>query len=216
MEDTGMNTGDIRNIIEEKLEDEQNTNSYFSLLRSNLDETQSQAFFNFTTQYLRNTPDLIDQVYGAAASANCLATFQPIFDGLFSYWSEEFDYIPDHMGIAGICDDAYLSMSLMQLVANSAIPAINQLLIPGINNDLEQQNNIMANLLGPVVAAQLNSMSLQTYQSIYMQDALSNIINMAGMNSLFNTSSMNMMHNALEQNRIDEQVNTQLGAMGIF
>lgn len=211
-----MNTGDIRNTIEKKLEEEQNTNFYFDLLSSKLDKTQSQAWFNFTTHYLRNTPDLVDQVFGAATSANCLTTFQPIFNALFNYWNEEIDYIPDHMGIAGICDDAYLSMSLMQLVANSTVPATNQVLIPGINNDLQQQNNLMANLLGPMVAEQLNAVSLQTYQSVFIQDTLNNIFNAAGMNTLFDTNSLGMMHNALEQNRIDEQVNTQLGAMGIF
>lgn len=211
-----MNTGDIRNTVEEKLEEEQNTSAYYDLLRSRLDDTQSQAFFNFTTQYLRNTPNLIDQVFSAAASANCLTTFQPIFNALFNYWDENYDYIPDHMGIAGICDDAYLSMSLMQLVANSTIPGTNKVLIPGVNNDLQQQNNLMANLLGPVVATQLNAVANQTYQSIYIQDAMNNIFNAAGMNALFGSGSLNMMHNALEQNRIDEQVNTQLGAMGIF
>ena len=211
-----MNTHDVRNTIEEKLEEERNTNDYYKLCSSRLDETQSQEVFDFTVNYLHNSVDLMDQVYSAVSSANCLSTFQPIFNASFNYWSEEYDIIPDHLGIAGICDDAYLSMSLMQLVANSNLPSTNQALIPGINQDLENQNNYMAFLLGPAVANQLNALSKQTYQSIYIQDTLNNIFNAVGVGTLFGGGSMAMMHNTLEQNRIDEQVNVQLGAMGIF
>jgi hypothetical protein len=216
MEDTDMNTNDIRNTINTKLEEERSTNAYYNLIRSRLDEDQTQDVFSFTVEYLHNSANLMDQVYLAVSTANCQAMFQPIFDASFSYWNEEYDYVPDHLGIAGICDDAYLSMSLMQLVANSNVPSTNQVLIPGINNDLEDQNNLMAYLLGPAIATQLNAAATQTYQSIFIQDALSNIFNAAGIGALFGGGSMAMMHNALEQNRIDEQVNVQLGAMGIF
>lgn len=211
-----MNTHDIRNTIESKLEEEKSTNDYYNLCRSRLDEAQSQEVFEFTVNYLRNSVDLMDQVYSAVSSANCLSKFQPIFDASFNYWSEEYDVVPDHLGIAGICDDAYLSMSLMQLVANSNLPSSNQVLIPGINQDLVNQNNYMAYLLGPTVANQLNAVAVQTYQSIYIQDTLNNIFSGVGLGALFGGGSMAMMHNALEQNRIDDQVNTQLGAMGIF
>ena len=216
MEDAEMNTNDIRNTIEEKLAEEQNTGSYSALLRSNLDETQSQALFDFTSAYLRVTPDLIDQVYNTASKANCLAMFQPIFNALFNYWGEEYDFIPDHIGIAGICDDAYLSMSLMQLVANSPVSGTNQVLMQGVNTDLQKQNNVMAMLLGSTVASQLDAVVTQQYQSIYIQETLTNILNAAGMNTLFGASALNYMHSSLEQSRIDDQVNRQLGAMGIF
>ncbi|MCZ6565989.1 MAG: hypothetical protein O6852_07645 [Gammaproteobacteria bacterium] len=211
-----MNSNDVRNMIERKLAEEKNTHAYFDVIRTKLDQTQAQEVFDFTANYLHNSVKLMDQVYAALLAANCLPMFQPIFDAALNYWSEEYDYVPYHLGIAGICDDAYLSMKLMQLVANSNIPSTNQVLMPGINNDLEDQNHFMAYLLGPPIANQLDQVANQTYQSIYIQDTLNNLLSAAGVGSLFAGGSMAMMHNALEQNRIDEQVNTQLGAMGIF
>lgn len=211
-----MNTHDIRNTIASKLEEESRTNNYLNLIRSRVDETQVQTIFDFTVNYLHNSANLMDQVYSAAASANCLGVFQPIFDACFGYWSNEYDFIPDNLGIAGISDDAYLTMVLMHKVANANIPSTNQVLMPGVNRDIEEQNQFMALLLGTQIAGQLDAVALQTFQSIYIQDSLNQIFNAALGGTLFGGASLGAMHNMLEQNRIDEQVNVQMGAMGIF
>lgn len=211
-----MNSNDIRKMIAKVLKEENHSNEYINSIRSRLDENQAQAVFHFTIKYLHNSVDLMDQVYAAASAANCLTMFQPIFNASFNYWSNKYDYIPDHIGIAGICDDAYLSMKLMQQIANTHIPSTNQVLMPGVNSDIEQHNQYMAILLGPETVKLLNSVAIQTFQSAYIQDSLNNIVNAAMAGTLFGGGSLNMIHNMLEQNRMEERVNVQLGAMGIF
>ncbi len=207
-----MNTNDIRKMIEEKISEESKTNSFKNHLSSIVDQVDAANVIEFIKNYLRVTPDLMDKVYAVAQQHNLLNQFQPIFDGVFTYWIEEYDVIPDNLGLTGICDDAYLSLSLMHLIANTQVQGHGVLLE---NVDLSQMNHNMRILLGPVISSQLDATVNATYQSNNIQNSISAVLNMftGGMPV---GNSFSAFQNMVDQQRIDDSVNTQLGTMGIF
>ncbi|MEM9529929.1 MAG: hypothetical protein AAGA23_03355 [Pseudomonadota bacterium] len=211
-----MNSNDLHELIKSKLEQEAGSNTYLKMCRTRLNTQAAQEAFDFTVRYLHNSVHLLDQVFETVKTANCLPMYEPIFDACFHYWDTEYDFIPDHRGIAGICDDAYLSMVLMQHVANAKGPANDGALMPGINRTLRRQNEMMAALLGREMARQLNEVAAQTFQSIHLRQTMDDIFNAAVGGALFQGGALEVMGKALEQNRIGEQVNAQVGGEGIF
>lgn len=211
-----MNSDDIRQMIKAKLDQEAGSNHYIDRCRIRLNAQAAQEAFDFTVRYLHNSVDLMDQVFETVKTANCLPMYQPILDACASYWGTEYDFIPDHLGIAGICDDAYLSMVLMQHVANAQSPSHQGVLMPGINRDLLRQNQMMAALLGREMASKLDAVGAETFQSIHVQKTMDDIFNAAVGGALFQGPALDVLHKALEKNRIDDQVNAQMGAKGVF
>ena len=207
-----MNTNDVRKMIEEKISEESKTNSFKNHLTSIADQAVAVKVIEFTKNYLRTVPNLMDNVYAIAKQHNLLNQFQPIFDGVFNYWIEEYDYIPDSYGLNGICDDAYLSMSLMHLIANTQVRGHGVLLE---NVDLSHVNHDMGILLGPEIRSQLDTIVNATYQSINIQNSISELLNLyTGGIPVGNYFSA--VQNMVDQQRMDDLVTTQLGAMGIF
>ncbi len=214
-----MNTNDIRNIVESKIAEEAHTNHFKDYYTQNFSSEVAEQLLTFIQQYLRATPDIMEQAYHAAEQVNLAEKYQPIYDATFSYWQEEYDYIPDHVGIVGICDDAYLSLSLMQLIATSVVPATGTALIPGF--DLATQNNSMGSVIGDTIKSQLDAAVAATFSSIQVQDSLNALFTAAmGGATLGGVAGyggqMAGLQSMLDQQRIEDDVNTRLGAMGIF
>jgi uncharacterized membrane protein YkvA (DUF1232 family) len=207
-----MNTNDLRNIIKEKTAEEKRTKELKSELAKSVGNKVATEVVKFVEGYVSLTPDLMDKVYAAAQQHNLLNNFQPIFGVIFNYWLEEYDYIPDHLGLRGICDDAYMSLSLMHLIANTEVQNTGRLL-PGL--DLSEMNRNMSVLLGPGITSQLNETVSAAYNSAFMQDSISTIFNMIG-GGVQLGSTFSGMQNMLDNYRMQESIDTQLGAMGIF
>lgn len=207
-----MNTNDIRKTIEEKISEESKTNNFRNHLSSVVDQEAAAKVIEFIKNYLRATPDLMDKVYAMAQQHNLIHQFQPIFDGVFTYWMEEYDFIPDNHGLAGICDDAYLSLSLMHMIANTQVQGHGVLLE---NVDLSQVNNDMKIIIGLEVSSQLDATAHATYQSINIQNSISALVNMFTGGMPFG-NSFSGFQNMVDQQRIDDEVNVRLGAMGVF
>ena len=149
-----MNTNDLRKIIEDKISEESKTNSLRNHLASVVDQEAAANALEFIKNYVRVTPELIDKVYAMAHQHNLLNQFQPIFNGVFTYWMEEYDFIPDSYGLGGICDDAYLSLLLMHMIANTQVQG-HGVLLENIN--LSKVNNDMRIIIGPEISSQLDA-----------------------------------------------------------
>lgn len=208
-----MNTNDLREIIKEKISEEKKTNKLRNQLADSVEQKIAANTIEFIKNYLSVTPDLIDKVFVVAQQKNLLPQFQPIFNEVFNYWIVEYDFIPDNQGMAGICDDAYMSLSLMDLIANTKVPGQGKVLLEQFN--LEEMNNNMRILLGPNITSQLNVTVNATYQSVNIQNSLSSLINMVVGGMSFGSPIMGMQ-NMIDQYRIEDEVNIKLGAMGIF
>jgi hypothetical protein len=69
------------------------------------------------------------------------------------YWSSEADIIPDRLGLLGILDDAYCSLTLMQAVSDRHEEESGRALF---SRNLKAANASMRNLIGEPAASQID------------------------------------------------------------
>jgi uncharacterized membrane protein YkvA (DUF1232 family) len=207
-----MNTNDIREIIETKISEESSTGRLRGQLKHVVGKHDAGRIIEFIEDYLRMAPDLMDKVFAMAKQHGVIDHFQAVFDTIFNYWFEEYDFIPDNAGLVGICDDAYLTLALMHMVANTRVKGGSVLLA---NVDLSQLNNDMKKILGPQISSQLDATVNATYQSINIQNTIAALANLFNGGMPFG-NSFAAIQSMVNQQRISDAVDTQLGAMGIF
>jgi hypothetical protein len=169
-----MNTQDLRKKIIATIQKESKSRKLIKHLEKSLAKKDAETSFNFITGYVAHTPDIMDSVYIAAKSAGVLELFQPVFDAVFNYWNEEYDVIPDKNGLSGLADDAYLSLCLMQRIANSKKQGSSSVLI---KLELDSANKLMRNLLGANVANILDNMVNEVFSSSQFQNQLLALVN---------------------------------------
>jgi hypothetical protein len=169
-----MNTHDLRKKINRALQKEDRSKILIKHLEKSLAKKDAETSFNFITGYVTHTPDIMDSVYTAAQSAGVLDQFQPVFDAVFNYWNEEYDVIPDKNGLSGLTDDAYLSLCLMQKIANSKMQGSSSVLI---KLELDNANKLMRNLFGTNVANILDKMVQDVFSSSQFQNQLLALLN---------------------------------------
>ncbi len=165
-----MNSDDIREMIQSRINKEEYSQSLYKYLADEMQVANPEKCFTFIVIYIQLTSDLLDVICTEAQNNGVLTFFQPIFDTVLGYWSEGCDFIPDDIGLQGLCDNAYLSLALTQSIADTQVPNTNQKLF---ELDLRQANTNMRNLIGEPTASCLDAMVRQTHQSIVMQNTMS-------------------------------------------
>jgi uncharacterized membrane protein YkvA (DUF1232 family) len=116
----------------------------------------------FIEAYIQRTPDLLDATYAAAGAAGLGPGMQPIFDAALRYWQEPDDLVPDHLGMLGLLDDAYLSLRLLESVSQLHKAKTGH---PLLSIDLEAANYRVRQLLGDATAARLNALVEEALRS---------------------------------------------------
>ena len=180
-----MNSDDIRKQIEVSLRKEEKTKQLRKELSKTFSEDEVEQKWNFIKIYISSCPKILDIVYSASQKNNLLTVFQPVFNVIFNYWTEEYDIIPDNLGLVGLCDDAYLSLKLMQKLAEQDIPGTSSKLM---NIDfIIKTNATMRDLIGEPAASQLDTIIEQTFMSVSFQSILSNLLNNPTLINLINS-----------------------------
>lgn len=169
-----MNTNDLRQKINGVIQNENRSNELKKHLNKLVGSKEAEIALNFITGYVKETPDIMDSVYLAAKSIGLLDQFQPVFNTVFNYWEEQYDVIPDKNGLSGLTDDAYLSLCLMQKIANSKPGGSKSVLL---KLELDKANKIMKNLLGSQVSLILDKMVEEVFSSTQFQDQLLALLN---------------------------------------
>lgn len=204
-----MNSEDVRKMVSQKVNEEKRTGNLAAELSLRVGSEDCQTILDFITQYVKQTPDILNAIYTAARNNNMLDQFQPVFNAIFGYWGEEYDFIPDNMGLAGICDDAYLSLCLTQKIADTMIPGTNQKLF-GI--DIRDQNSLMRQLIGEPIASQLDQAIATTYQTTQLQDFFGQLLSTL---VAVNQFPIGNIDSSLSRYNIEREVDVRLGAMGV-
>jgi hypothetical protein len=70
---------------------------------------------------------------------------EQILDMVRSYWAQDLDVIPDHLGIIGLLDDAYCSLTSLQAVSDHYQLQTGKYLFP---DDLSTANRLMRRIIG--------------------------------------------------------------------
>ena len=131
---------------------------------SELDVTRIVAF---VIRYIEHAPVLMMAIEEAAARNGTLEDIQPILDASEHYFRAADDIIPDHFGLVGLLDDAYLTHSLMQAVSDRYKLQFGRSLLPveahGLNTFVRRLIGVpFVEVLDAQVAATMEGLNTET------------------------------------------------------
>ncbi len=110
----------------------------------------------FIRAYVAQTPDLLQGTYQSTIDTHLEPATNAVFQVIVEYFFDEYDVIPDHEGLFGLLDDAYLARRLVERV----------LLTTGVSRDQVQDlvasNDYARLVLGDRFGAQLDQRIDQT------------------------------------------------------
>jgi hypothetical protein len=86
-----------------------------------------------------------------------------------SYWQQDDDIIPDHLGVIGLLDDAYCSLSSLQAVSDHFRLQTGKFLFP---DDLSAANRVMRRIIGEPYSSDLDRMVINTMLEAQLLDTL--------------------------------------------
>lgn len=212
-----MKTDKIKKIISKSVRNERTTHSFAKLVKKvarqngkNLTNEQADGITEFVIQYVESVPALIEQGIREAPKLGIQNEMNQMMLELKKYWILEQDLVPDSLGLIGITDDAYASLYLLQTLSDYCQSMYNR---PLMKIGFTNSNKIVRELLGNNIAAILEQR---------VQATIGNIM----VNNIFNQSFQKIFNSGFaftnpfaaynQQREIEEQVNVQMGAMGIF
>lgn len=123
----------------------------------------------FIERYVRAVPDLLDTLEKAAEEAELRTDLDLLLEAAVGYWDLDDDLLPDHLGLIGLADDAYLSLRLIECVTEKTRARTDR---PAFGFDLAQANLAMASLLGPELTERLDAMVDSTIGRADLRSAL--------------------------------------------
>ena len=107
----------------------------------------------FVYNYIEQVPYLLTVAWTSARSVGLETEVERILKMVESYWIEDNDVIPDSLGIFGLLDDAYCSLSSMQTVSDLYRSQTGKFLFP---DDLTSANKVMRKIIGEPFTTQLD------------------------------------------------------------
>lgn len=212
-----MKTDKIKNIISKTVRNERTTHNFAKLVKmvarengKNLTNEQADGITEFVIQYVESVPALIEQGVREAPKLGIQNEMNQMMLELETYWIQEQDLVPDSLGLIGITDDAYASLYLLQALSDYCLSMYNR---PLMKIGFTDSNKFVRELLGNNIAAVLE----QRVQATIGNNMVNNIFTQA-YQKIFNSGfAFNNPFAAYNQQReIEEQVNVQMGAMGII
>jgi len=211
-----MNIQTIRKMINKAIKHEDRTDDLANLAkevarqngrRMTMDE--ARGISAFVKGYVNMVPVLLEEGLNASGRFGIGNEMQQMMHEVEYYWILEQDLIPDNLGLQGITDDAYASLFLLQSLSDYCKSMHGQALL---SSDLTGMNSVIRNLLGESIAAALEQKVAMTIG----QNMAGQIFNQTYQNIFSSGFSFGNYVNAYNSQReIEQQVDVQLGAMGI-
>ena len=123
----------------------------------------------FVLSYIEYVPYMMKVASTAAASVGLDSQMKHILQMVESYWLEGNDVIPDELGIIGLLDDAYCSLTSMQAVSDHYQLQTGKHLFP---NDLGAANRAMRKIIGEPYGSELDRIVIRTMRQTGLIDAV--------------------------------------------
>ena len=108
-------------------------------------ELHVKKIIDFVTEYIEHAPALMMIIEESAAMSGALPDVQPILDVTEDYFLAPDDIIPDHYGLVGLLDDAYLTHMLMEAISDRYKLQTGKSLLP---IDAHETNTFIRRLIG--------------------------------------------------------------------
>jgi hypothetical protein len=150
----------VEQQIERAVEDEGQSGRLRRALRDHagargrrVDEADLSGAVGFVVDYVRHVPVLMRDGLETARIVGLELEMSSVLEAAASYWEMAEDIIPDRLGLLGVLDDAYCSLTLIQGVSDRHEHETGRRLF---SPDLEAANEAMRRLIGEPVASQLD------------------------------------------------------------
>ncbi len=157
-----MDTAQIQKIINDQFADPQSALDLQKLLKKVAERQGAQPNTmdlahgsSFIYNYLEQVPYLLTVAWTSAKNVGLETEVTSILKMVESYWIEDDDVIPDSLGIFGLLDDAYCSLSSMQTLSDLYRMQSGKHLFP---DDLSLANKIMRKIIGEPYTTQLDEL----------------------------------------------------------
>ena len=169
----------IRQIIQNAAAHEEKTGALANHLRQILKESKNPVpeesvkhAVLLVREYIEHVPVLLEQSTTFAAQVGELENIAPLLENAAGYFLNPADYIPDHLGLYGLIDDAYLTSRLLERLSAIYRQTTGFALISA---DLSGPNRVIRIFLGKTLAARLDQEIEQTVQQRIYQLAMQNL-----------------------------------------
>ena len=207
-----MQTQTIRKMIRKAVAHEFRTGNLEGLVRQYAQSQGHQpsredigGVVAFIQQYIEHTPALLDNMAAVAERNGTAGEMMPMLEAAEQYFLSPLDGIPDHLGLWGLTDDAYLAHSLIQALSVTYSQRTGNPLLPV---DLAGPNQLIRLLIGEPLASTLDAAGAGVVSATAIQQSTDYICEFPhpvdlGPDPIWGYAS------------VDEIVDTQLGAMGV-
>jgi uncharacterized membrane protein YkvA (DUF1232 family) len=175
-----MQFDQIRALIEEGRNLERQTGmlrqAVINLARPNarsISEREVENVVEFVNEYIEHAPALMQLIEEAAARDGVLQDIQPILDASEEYFLSPDDVIPDHLGMVGLVDDAYLTHTLMQAISDRHRSQSGSSLLPIEAHDI---NAFIRRLIGEPFVSILDDHVSDTLDGPLLQQKIEQMV----------------------------------------
>ena len=127
---------------------------------------------SFIYNYLEQVPYLLTVAWTSARSVGLETEIKSILEMVESYWIEDDDVIPDSLGIFGLLDDAYCSLSSMQTLSDLYRMQSGKYLFP---DDLTAANKIMRKIIGEPYTSELDAIVSKAVAEAKVKEAVKSL-----------------------------------------
>ena len=124
---------------------------------------------SFIYNYMEQVPYLLTVAWTSARNVGLETEIKSILDMVESYWIEDDDVIPDSLGIVGLLDDAYCSLSSLQMLSDLYRMQTGKFLFP---DDLTSANKIMGIIVGEPYLSQLDEIVSKAVTEAHVKEAI--------------------------------------------
>jgi len=171
-----MDTSTIESTIRELCGDRQASRDLHDLLavvaeRNHVepDEEELERGTRFVISYIEQVPYMLKVAATAAANVGLEAEMARITEMVISYWDQDEDVIPDHLGVIGLLDDAYCSLTTLQAVSDHYQLQTGKHLFP---DDLTDANRAMRKIIGDPYVGDLDRIITNTIKEVGVMQAV--------------------------------------------
>jgi len=124
---------------------------------------------SFIYNYIEQVPYLLTVAWTSARNVGLETEIKNVLEMVESYWIEDDDVIPDSLGIIGLLDDAYCSLSSMQTLSDLYRMQSGKHLFP---DDLTAANKIIRKIMGEPYATELDDIVAKAVTDARVKEAV--------------------------------------------
>jgi uncharacterized membrane protein YkvA (DUF1232 family) len=126
----------------------------------------------FIRNYVEGVPGWLETLDAEATKAGMAPAVAPVLQAALQYFLEGCDFIPDHLGLIGLVDDAYLALRMVEVANEHAAKQVGRKLV---DVELGAVNSVIRTLIGDQMAGQLEAMVAGASEQTWFKNLLTNL-----------------------------------------